>query len=128
MRTDDGFTLIELLVVVVILGVLSAIAIPSFLAQKASAYDADVQSAVRNAVASVEAFFAGNDDYPADGTDLASIGAPATPSVTLTFSRVGAGYRINADHVLLDGDNNGVPDDGDVDAWYDSAVGRVETP
>src|ERR1043166_6378806 len=62
-RDESGFTLIELLVVLIIIGVLLAIAIPSYLGFQKKAQQTAAMSDVRSAIPDAEAYYSDNGNY-----------------------------------------------------------------
>ena len=125
-RDEEGFTLIELLVVVIIIGILAAIAIPAFLNQRESAWVSSAESDARNAAIQVETEYTSNDAYPADGTDLTTLGVETSTGVTLdyTLAADGNSYTIEACHDQVEA-SCAVPF-ANATATYDSAAGGLQ--
>jgi type IV pilus assembly protein PilA len=85
--TDDGFTLIELMVVVLIIAILLAIAIPTFLGAQNKAKDRSAQSSLRNALTAAKTIYSDTADYTdADSTVLADVEPSLTFVVAATDS------------------------------------------
>ena len=129
-RDESGFTLVELLVVMLILGLLIAVAIPTFFNQKQKANDADSKAMAHTAQTAIETYATDhngsylNADLAAlqaiEGTVDATVavsGATATgytitvtnPDTTHTFSIVRAGGTFS--FPCTPGGQGGCPDD-----------------
>lgn len=89
---EDGFTLIELMVVLLIMAILLAIAIPTFLGVKGGAQDRAAQSNLSNALISAKSIYATQGSYPAYA---ALQGTLATQEPELTFTNVAASKGTN---------------------------------
>jgi type IV pilus assembly protein PilA len=105
MKDDRGFTLIELMVVVLIIAILIAIAIPTFLGLRRRAQDRAAQSDLRNGLTAAKAYFTDDETYVAFD---AAAGETIEPSLTWVDGAVGTAPRqvgiklVSADQLVLE--------------------------
>jgi type IV pilus assembly protein PilA len=91
-QDEKGFTLIELLVVILIIGILAAVAIPTFLNQRGKAYDSNAQSQVKTAQIAEETYATGNNgSYATTAAQLQAIEPSLNDTGSATFTMGTAG-------------------------------------
>lgn len=99
-----GFTLVELLVVVVVLGILTAVAVPQFENAKVASYDAASRTDLRNMVTAAEQHFQEAGTYPdeegAAGASASTFSFRPSDGVAWSVAPVagGSGFRAAAWH------------------------------
>ena len=104
-RDEKGFTLIELLVVILIIGILAAIAIPSFLNQRNKGQDAEAKAMAKTAAEAEETYFTDNQSYTATLTDLTNIEATLTNANNLTPAAASGGSIATSYRVTVTSDS-----------------------
>jgi len=116
-RQDQGFTLIELLVVIIIIGILSAIALPAFLNQANKAKQSEGKQYISSINKGQQAYYAERTSF---GSDVSSLGLGLKTATT--------NYNYNVTAASASADATATPTSSTIASLkgYAGGVGLVE--
>ena len=82
-KIEEGFTLVEILIVVVIVGILAAIAIPTYFNYVEKAYASDAQTQIKTLLEECKIWKTTHEDFPSDVQEMIDEGAGNISKSTL---------------------------------------------
>jgi type IV pilus assembly protein PilE len=135
MRKPHGVTLIEMVVVLAIIGILAAIAVPSYQRYVTRALQSDAQGCVTETLQRAERFYTRNNRYPEHvgslyGRDTKTMDCGDTPDFTLTLAAATAACPLSGClEIVASPQSARVTGTGSFHLQYDSRqpAGRRET-
>ncbi|MCP4581258.1 MAG: prepilin-type N-terminal cleavage/methylation domain-containing protein [candidate division Zixibacteria bacterium] len=126
-RSNKGFTLIELMIVVVIIGILSALAIPRFFRAATKAKQSEAREVLKQVYTMQRAYFVEHETYILNGatadagntTAFALIAIELMPSARYSFAMVAAANTFSCTAT------SNLDDDAAIDTWTIDQTGAL---
>jgi len=126
LRNTKGFTLIELMIVIVIIGILSSIAIPSYFSSKEKAKMAATISEIKILEKMIQTYNIDHDSYPETLEDL-GMKAPQDPwGNPYQYLKIEGSEKKGVGNMRKD--HNMVPVNSDFDLYSKGKDGKSQTP